>query len=320
MLRKARTLICFLLVLCFAFFELPAAAADRYGSRTDVSMCEGTLKAASAENPAGALTGNPAESPADDSFRESSLSENNHQPDAFTDDPETGEIKGLDSIRHFFQKPVHLMNRDVPTWVLSSAIAAVLILILLSVLLVLRKTRKTNNGMKQLHTNDLTEQNAYIAVRDDLPEGEESGGILNIEDEPTIDLTTSTAGGVMPSEDEPTMKPGGVSYILKIRMIYSDLYMDKEITLKEGDSAVIGRDTAADFCTNPDDASVSHRHGRFAVIDGRLSYTDTSRNGTRYNGERIIRSDETVDIPVNTRIQLETGTHKVLVFAVLNRN
>ena len=105
-------------------------------------------------------------------------------------------------------------------------------------------------------------------------------------------------------------------HILKIRMIYSDRYLDKDLRLKDGGEAAIGRSEEAAIQTNPADNSVSHRHGVFTMTGNGVKYTDYSRNGTRFNSRQTLQNGESVLIPFSTRAQLDIGAHIVLVFAV----
>ena len=205
---------------------------------------------------------------------------------------------------------VALFGREIPLWILIAAGAALVVLVVLVILLILGRKRK--NGSRNDEAAEPVE-NAYITAP------EEAGvQILTIGDEPTMDLNSmdEPAGGAFFGDDEPTTDLKEPGYVLKIRMIYEDVFLDKELKLMEGGQAIIGRGSEAAIQTNLADTSISHRHGVFTAIQGKINYQDESRNGTKYNGQRTIYKGDTVTIPMNTKVQLEIGAHKILVIAV----
>jgi len=226
----------------------------------------------------------------------------------------------FDRVLNFFKGTVHLFNRDIPVWMLTAAGAALLLLILLIILLITGKKRKARRKERQAAAaGDLNGQKAFITSPDndaEEPTGDPAAKILTIGDEPTMDLNEAAPGGIVFNEDEPTTDLKENTYTVKFRLIYGDRYMDKDILLQDGGQAVIGRGEDTEIRTNPEDTSVSHRHGTFTITGGMLTYTDTSRNGTRFNGQRTIYRGESASIPFNTKAQLEIGAHKVLVFAI----
>ena len=238
---------------------------------------------------------------------------------------ESGEAKAkstgfFDQVLDFFKGTVHLLDRDIPIWMLTAAGAALLLLILLIILLITGKKRRAKRKeRKAAAARDLSGQQAFITSPDNAAEesaADTAAKILTIGDEPTMDLNETTTGGIVYNEDEPTTDLNETAFTVKFRLIYADRYMDKDILIREGEQAVIGRAEDAQIRTNPEDTSVSHRHGSFSITGGTLNYTDTSRNGTRYNGQRTLYKGESASIPFNTKAQLEIGAHKVLVFAV----
>lgn len=103
------------------------------------------------------------------------------------------------------------------------------------------------------------------------------------------------------------------TYMIKLRLICAGQYMDTSVRLREGEKAAIGSGNSAQIRTNPADTSISERHGIFAVSGGKVTYTDNSRGGSRYNGQRILHQGESIALPFNTKSQIEMGKHKVLV-------
>lgn len=103
------------------------------------------------------------------------------------------------------------------------------------------------------------------------------------------------------------------AYTVKLRLICSGQYMDTSVRLREGEKAAIGSGNSAQIRTNPADTGISERHGIFAVSGGKVTYTDCSRGGSRYNGQRILHQGESIALPFNTKSQIEMGKHKVLV-------
>lgn len=212
-----------------------------------------------------------------------------------------------ENILDFLKKEITLFQKDIPVWMLVAAGAALILLILLVILLV---TGRKKNASRS-RGDDLTDRKAFITSAEDESAG---GSILSIGDEPTMDL--AAAEGVVFSEDEATTDLKETGYLLKVRMIYDDVFMDRDVRLKEGGEVIIGRDADAQIRTNPADTSVSHRHGTFRISGGALRFTDDSKNGTVHNGQRTIHKGETVTIPFRQKAELGIGAHRVLVFAV----
>ena len=206
---------------------------------------------------------------------------------------------------------VTLFGKEIPLWILIAAGAALVALIVLIILLITGKKRK--HGRQQDADAGEPAENAYITAPD-APGAQ----ILTIGDEPTMDLNREEAptGGAIFGDDEPTTDLKDPGYVIKVRMIYEDVFLDKNLKLMEGGQVIIGRGSEAAIQTNPADTSISHRHGVFTASDGRIIYQDESRNGTRYNGQRTIYKGDTVTIPMNTKVQMEIGAHKILVIAV----
>ena len=53
-----------------------------------------------------------------------------------------------------------------------------------------------------------------------------------------------------------------------------------------------------------DEPTVSSQHGRLELRDGELLYVDTSRNGTRVDGSRVLTRDQTVALRDGLRLEL----------------
>ena len=210
----------------------------------------------------------------------------------------------------FLKDSVTLFDREVPLWLLIAAGAALIVLLVLLALLIIGKKRKPDS-QQDTDESDLAPK-AFITSPEDI-----GAQILTIGDEPTMDLTGTgdPAGAIAFGEDEATTELKEPGYILRVRMFFRDVYLDKNLKLMENGRAVIGRGSEAAIQTNPEDASISHRHGVFTAVQGRINYQDESRNGTIYNGQRTIHKGETVTIPLNTKVQLEIGEHKILVIA-----
>ncbi len=206
---------------------------------------------------------------------------------------------------------VKLFNKEVPVWFLIAACAVLIVLVILLTLIIIREKRKkdVSEAVSGVAEESL---NAYITS----PEVQ-GVQILTIGDEPTMDLNSVEGQGVVFGEDEPTTdlkEPEG--YIIKVRMVFRDVFLDKELKMTENDQAIIGRSSEAAFQTNPADTSISHRHGVFTAVQGMITYQDESRNGTKYNGQRTLHKDEKITIPLNTKVELEMGEHKILLLAV----
>ena len=232
-----------------------------------------------------------------------------------SDQPEAKpeEAEGFfEKVMAFFRGTVPLFNREIPVWMLTAAGAALLLIILIIILLVISRKKKARRQEKEASTmNELSRRSAFISGQE---ESEQASQILTIGDEPTMDLAEAEAGGgLVFSGDEPTTDLNTPLYHIKLRLIYSGQYMDTSVRLQEGGEAVIGRGDGVQIQSNPTDTSVSHRHGQFSISQETVVYTDNSRNGTRYNGQRMLHKGESVAIPFNTKVQLEIGNHKVLV-------
>ena len=217
----------------------------------------------------------------------------------------------------FFRGTVLLFDKEIPVWMLTAAGAALILIILVIILLITGRKRKARRQEKEASTmNELSRRSAFITGQE---ESEQAAQILSIGDEPTMDLAEEeAAGGLVYSADEATTDLNTPLYTVKLRLIYSGQYMDTAVRLQDGGEAVIGRGEGVQVQTNPADTSVSHRHGMFAVRNGMATYTDNSRNGTRYNGQRTLHKGESVNIPFNTKVQMDIGNHKVLVIAAKN--
>ena len=231
-------------------------------------------------------------------------------------EPKPEEEEGLPGkALGFFRNTVHLFGRDIPVWILTAAGAALLLIILIVILLITGRKKKARRREKEASTmSELSRRSAFITGQE---ESEQAQQILTIGDEPTMDLAEAEAGGgLVYSGDEPTTDLDTQLYTVKLRLIYSGQYMDTEVRLQDNGEAVIGRGEGVQIQTNPADTSVSHRHGLFNVKNGLVTYTDNSRNGTRYNGQRMLHKGESVNIPFNTKVQIDVGNHKVLVITV----
>ena len=205
---------------------------------------------------------------------------------------------------------VRLFNLDIPLWALIAAGAALVALAVLIPLLIIGKKRKSKG--QQADETEEPALNSVITSADNMKDQ-----ILTIGDEPTMDLSSAgepEAGAVF-GEDEATTELKEPGYILRVRMFYQDVYLDKNLKLMENSQAVIGRGSGATIQTNPEDVSISHRHGVFTAVQGKINYQDESRNGTIFNGQRTIHKGETISIPLNTKVQLEIGAHKILLIA-----
>ena len=206
-----------------------------------------------------------------------------------------------------------VLGTEIPLWLLIAAAAALVVLVVGLVLLTMLKKRKKNGRQNVPDAGENELPKAYI-TSPDTPGAQ----ILTIGDEPTMDLNGPEEQGVVFGADEPTTDLNEPEYTVKVRMIFQDVFLDREAKLTEGGQAVIGRSSEAVFQTNPADTSISHKHGIFTASQGMITYQDESRNGTRYNGQRTIHKDEKVTIPLNTKVQLEMGSHIILVLALRN--
>lgn len=226
-----------------------------------------------------------------------------------------GEKGFFEKIADFFQNNVPLFGQAVPVWMLTAAGAALLLIILIVILLITgRKKKARRREMEASSMNELSRRSAFITGQKEAEQGQQILTVVG--DEPTMDLAEAETGsGLVYSGDEPTTDLNTPLYAVKVRLIYSGQYMDTAVRLQEGEEAVIGRGDGVQIQTNPADTSVSHQHGKFGISHGMVTYTDNSRNGTRFNSQRTLHRGDTVSIPLNTKAQMEIGNHKVLVIA-----
>ena len=248
------------------------------------------------------------------------------------------KIDGKNSgIKGYLKRYLTIADYDIPVWMLAAAGAALILIILILVLVITgakrRKKKKAEFGggfgdpVNAPHTDpeaggapdggDLYNNGGI----EDIGGGEMTGGGLG-----------QNIGGLQFVGDEPTAElenpqsPGGINFVadgvtvdlackVMFRMFYGGQYMDTETDIPEGGQKILGRGQDAEIQTNPSDNSVSHRHGYFAVQGGVVTYTDTSRNGTRINGQQTLHNGEKITVPFNTKVQLELGAHKIWVFA-----
>ena len=222
---------------------------------------------------------------------------------------ETGGFLG------FLNQPVSLLQMKLKMWMIIAAGAGLVIIILIIVLLITGKKRKKNSVEGQAFGSTGT----FITdPNNDSPQASDSqpmGPILSIGDEPTVDLDSTLRSNIVVEKDAATVEYQQPIYTIKLRLIYGQKYRDQDVQLLEQGKSVIGRGEEANIQTNPSDLGVSHAHGSFEVKNDMVVYTDTSRNGTRYNGARILHSGESVTIPFNTRTEMDIGGHKILIFA-----
>ena len=223
----------------------------------------------------------------------------------------------------FFQKVVDFMMGDLTLFNLSLkmwmviAVTAALILIVLVVILIItgKKTSKKPEQQNDLfapafHTeNGEREQTAHPV--DD---------ILSIGDEPTVNLDESQyqQETIIQQNDEETQDlVPRLSYLVQVQMHYDDLVLESRPILTEDNEIVIGREDACTVVTNPEDKSVSRRHGRITIQNDYPVYMDcSSKNGTDIVGARKLFPGDSIQLPLNTRIELNIGRHRVLLFIV----
>ncbi len=269
--------------------------------------------AAPAEDPAG-----PAEDPAAEA--ESAPAEPaQEKQDSGKASPKKGkgsetekDASFMDDVKDKLKKEVTLLGLTFELWVFVSAAAGVVLLILVLVLLLTRKKRKHRRmGEGGIASEPLSA--AALNTDQELPGG---NNMLSLDDEPTVNLNEETPtigfnGGVATVDVDNTLR----TVTVMLRLFYGDEYMDTSVRLGEGQQAAVGRAGDAEIQTNPADVSVSHRHGQFSVEDGQLIYTDSSRNGSRFNGLRTLANGESVPVPLNTRCELEIGAHRIWIIA-----
>ena len=247
-----------------------------------------------------------------------------------------------DGIMGYLKRYITIADYDIPMWMLAAAGAGLILLILIIVLIITgvkRKKKKkaalgggfdvpgSGGSMKAPHTDPeagggldggIEELGGEDSIRDGgliggIPAGglEGPGDINYVGDGDTVDMDTiQKPMGIAFGSDAPTVD---LAYKLLLRMFYNEQYMDTQTDIPEGGMKIIGRGRDAELQTNPADNSVSHRHGQFAVESGNVTYTDTSRNGTRVNGQRTLQNGEKITLQFNTKYQLEIGSHKIWV-------
>ena len=208
---------------------------------------------------------------------------------------------------------ITLFDREIPIWLLIAAGAALIVLIVLVVLLMLSRKRKAGRGRDAEASGGSGQGKPFITSADS-----QVGELLTIGDEPTMDLSKTGGPEGMFQGDEPTMDMNNSGYILRIRMIYGDVYLDKNLKLMEGGQVTIGRGADVTIQTNPEDTSVSHRHGVFTAAQGKLIFEDESRNGTIFNEQRTLHRGESATVPLNTKAQMDIGAHKILILLTMD--
>ena len=200
----------------------------------------------------------------------------------------------------FFSASLALFGLELPLWLLAAVVLILLVILLVVLWVVLRKRKRTRQDVSPAP-----------AVPD---KPQPVAKVLTTWDAPAADA--GSAGGSGPGlnqVDIPTTPVSPASYALQLRLIYGGRYTDQNILLREGEKVTIGRSPSAGIHTHPGDVSASSLHGSFTPAGGMLRYTDFSRNGTRFNGQKLLRNGETVNIPLNAKAQLDIGRHKVLV-------
>ena len=249
-----------------------------------------------------------------------------------------------EGIKGYLKRYITIADYDIPLWMLAAAGAGLILIILIIVLIITGAKRKKkkkaagfsggfdapmNSGMNAPHTaaetdvNDLGGNIEELGGEDSIRENNLIGGLppegLNgpgdisyVGDGDTVDMETlqKPVGGIAFGSDAPTVD---LAYKVLLRLFYEGQYMDTQTDIPEGGMKIIGRGRDAELQTNPADNSVSHRHGQFAVENGNVTYTDTSRNGTRVNGQKTLQNGEKITLPFNTKVQLEIGSHKIWV-------
>lgn len=256
--------------------------------------------APAAEDPAATEASAPAEVPQEG--QDSGAASETKEDASFTE-------KMKDALRG--EVTVPLLNLTLQLWIIIAAAAGVVLLVLVLVLLLTRKKKHRKKGEAAIASEPLSP--AVLSMDQELPGG---GNMLSLDDEPTVNLTEETpaAGfntGVATVDVDSTLR----TVTVQLRLFYGDEYMDTSVRLAEGQQAAVGRAGDAEIQTNPADVSVSHRHGRFSVQNGELIYTDSSRNGSRFNGLRTLANGESVAVPFNTRSELEIGAHRIWIIA-----
>ena len=225
-----------------------------------------------------------------------------------------GEI--WQAIVDFMTGDISLLNLNLKMWMIF-AIGAALILIVLIVILVISDARrkKKHDGivMETGHTEQESEPEPYSTQN---PENQ----ILSIGDEPTVNLDEQIGndnGIVMVNDEETQDLVRKTQYLVQVQMHYNGLVSEKRPILDDMTAEIVfGRDEGATVVTNPEDKSVSRRHGVITLKAGEPWYTNESKNGTILNNSRTLGMDESVKLPLTTKIQLDMGRHKVLLFII----
>ena len=242
----------------------------------------------------------------------------------------------------FFQKVLDTLTGTVsigsfvvPLWMLIAA-GALLVLIVIALILIISGAKKKkaakalanlNSELKDFSSSPFKTSQDGGGEEQTPPDLNETTsnpdapapgiGILSIGDEDTVDLEAlqKQNAGILFAGDEATTDIKVTGYPVQFELVFRDEFMKTEATIPEDAQIVIGRGGEATIQTNPGDTSVSHRHGVFSVRNGQVCYTDQSRNGTRYNGQRTLRKGDTIALPFGTIVYLEVGAHTVKVRA-----
>ncbi len=223
----------------------------------------------------------------------------------------------------FMQQDLVLMDNTFKMWMAFAAGAGLILIVLVIILITTRKKRKKTPDnvvqMEGIHTMMDDDSSAQSPKEDEQPQ------ILSIGDEPTVNLEemSQNNGIVVGADDVTTDMPiettvKKTQYLVQVQMHYGDLVAEARPILTESTPIVFGRGEGPEVTvrTNPSDTSVSHRHGTIYLQNDLPWYRDDSRNGTILNGARTLHSGDTAQLAVQTKIQLELGTHRVLLFII----
>ncbi len=228
-----------------------------------------------------------------------------------------------ETVVDFMHQNLKILEYEFQMWMIFAA-AAGLILIILSLILIIsgikRKKRRQSLVREDNHT-----RKGELETNEAAPVPE--SGILSIGDEDTVNLESMDESGgiVMQRDDETTDIPLPVSpqlprtkYLVQIQMHYAGLVLEARPILTEDGPITIGRGEGPEITikTNPQDTSVSHHHGTIFLQNDLPYYQDESRNGTILNNTRNLHKGELVQLPQQTKIQLDVGTHKILLFVI----
>ena len=216
----------------------------------------------------------------------------------------------------FLNRPISLFKIEMKMWMVIAAGALLVIIVLIIVLLITGRKRKQKYVDGQGFDGSATPITDLNEEEKGTPGNSSMGPILSVGDEPTVDLESTLRKDILVEKDSETVEYRQTVYTIKLRLIFEKKYMDQDVQLLEEGKSVIGRGEEANIRTNPSDFSVSHAHGAFEVKNGMMTYTDTSRNGTLYNGTRTLHNGESVTIPFNTRAEMDIGAHKVLIMVM----